>query len=128
MDVEAVLKRLDAERRELCRDGETVEILPSVTRLRPDDGAYHCVVYSALSECTADGAIAEQILHYRGLGASFEWKVYSHDRPADLLRRLADRGFAVGPKEAVLVLDLEHPPPWVAEPGPCRVVRVENMK
>lgn len=84
MDVDGILVRLDAERRSLCRDREIVEVLPAVARLRPEDGAYHCVVFSALTPNTADRVIAEQVLHYRTLGAGFEWKVYSHDRAADL--------------------------------------------
>ena len=128
VDTEPVRKRLDAERRTLCRDGEVIEILPAVTRLRPDDGAYHCVVSSALSPDTADAVIAEQVLHYRKLGAGFEWKVYSHDLPPDLLDRLVRQGFTVGAKEAVLVLDLDDAPPWVHDRGSCDVLRVERRE
>jgi hypothetical protein len=122
----AVLARLDAERRTLRRDGEVIEILPHVTRLRPDDGAYHCVTASALTAQTADPAIAEQIVHYRALNAPFEWKVYSHDQPPDLLARLTRHGFAIGPKEAVLVLDLAPPAPWLNDPPPCEILPVQS--
>ena len=128
MNTDAIRKRLDAERRTLCRDGEILEVLPTVTRLRPADGAYHCVVYSALSPDSADAAIAEQVLHYRGLGAAFEWKVYSHDQPPDLLDRLLRQGFVVGPREAVLVFDLNDAPPWMHERPACDVVRVERRE
>ena len=128
MDANGILARLDAERRTLCRDGEVIEVLPAVTRLRPADGAYHAVVYSNLTGASADGTIAEQVKHYRGLGAGFEWKVYSHDRPADLLERLGRHGFVVGAKEAVLVLDLGDPPVWVREAGPVEVVPVERVE
>jgi hypothetical protein len=128
MDIPAVLDRLDAERRGLARDGEVIEVLPSVTRLRPADGAYHAVVYSSLTPDNANDVIAEQVRHYRLLGAKFEWKVYSHDRPHDLLDRLARHGFTVGPKEAVVVLDLRAAPAWVNEPPGCEVVRVERIE
>ena len=128
MDVTAVLRQLDAERRTLVRDGEVIEVLPSVTRLRPDDGAYHAVVYSRMTAATADAAIEEEVAHYRALGSGFEWKVYAHDRPADLMDRLARHGFTVGPREAVLVVDLADPPAWVREPGPRDVVRVERSE
>jgi GNAT superfamily N-acetyltransferase len=122
----ALLARLDAERRTLRRDGEVIETLPHVTRLRPDDAAYHCVTFSSLTPDTADAAIAEQIAHYRALHAPFEWKVYSHDQPPDLLARLARHGFAIGPKEAVLTLDLAPPAPWMGDPPPCEILRVQS--
>jgi len=126
VDAAAILARLDAERRTLRRDGEVIETLPRVTRLRPDDAAYHCLTFSALTPDTADAAIAEQIAHYRALCAPFEWKVYSHDQPPDLLVRLARHGFAIGPKEAVLVLDLTPPAPWLHDPPPCEILRVQS--
>jgi len=128
MDIPAVLARLDAERRMLARDGEVIEILPYVTRLRPADGAYHAVVYSSLTPRDVDDVIAEQVGHYRALGAKFEWKVYSHDNPPGLMGRLAKHGFSVGPKEAVVVLDLHDAPAWVNEPPACDVVRVERVE
>jgi GNAT superfamily N-acetyltransferase len=122
----ALLARLDAERRALRRDGDEIDILPHLTRLRPADGAYHCVTASALTAQTADAVIEAQIAHYRGLNAAFEWKAYSHDPPPDLLTRLARHGFAIGPREAVLILDLQSPPPWLRAPAPCDIVRVQT--
>jgi hypothetical protein len=124
----AILARLDRERRSLCRDGEVIEVLPNVTRLRPADGAYHAVVYASLTPGRVDAEIAEQLAHYRRLGAAFEWKVYSHDRQADLLARLSSAGFTVGAKEAVLVLDLCDPPAWIGEDAPVEVLRVRNAE
>jgi hypothetical protein len=89
-------------------------------------GSYHTLIFSSLNTDTADAAIAGQVAHYRKLGAPFEWKVYSHDAPADLRQRLARHGFTVGPREAVVVLDLSDPPAWVREPGDIAVVRVER--
>ena len=128
MDADAILARLDAERRTLRRDGEAIEVLPAVTRLRPVDGAYHTVVCSSLTADTADAVIAEQVEHYRVLGVGFEWKVYSHDRPADLLDRLLGHGFSVGAKEAVLVLELRDAPRWVHARAGVDVVRVERVE
>ena len=126
MDLDAVRGQLDRERRTLARDREVVDILPHVTRLRGADGSYHTVTFSSLAGDTADAVIEAELAHHRGLGVAFEWKVYAHDRPADLRERLARRGFAVGPQEAVLVLDLHDPPPWVTEGSRLEVVRVER--
>ena len=68
------------------------------------------IVYSALDEERADAEIEAQVAFFASLGVPFEWKVYSHDRPADLRERLAARGFAIEEPEALLVLDLENAP------------------
>lgn len=125
MDRPAILRRLDKERRTLARDGESLQALADATRLVSADGSRHTLIHSALTAQTADAAIAREIAHYRELGAGFEWKVYSHDQPADLLDRLKRAGFAVGPHEAVLVYDLAQPFAWPIEPG-STVQRVDR--
>ncbi|MDB5321582.1 MAG: acetyltransferase [Phycisphaerales bacterium] len=114
-DLREILARLDHERRSLVRYGEVLESLPAVTRLRTVDGSRYSVIYSSLSADTADAAIVREIDHHRGLNAWFEWKFFAHDAPMDLLERLRHYGFDIGPKEAVLVLDLNRPPMWVHE-------------
>jgi hypothetical protein len=126
VDIDAVRERLDRERRTLARDGEVVDVLLHVTRLRGADDSYHTVTFSSSPDDLVDAVIAEQVAHYRRLGAPFEWKVYAHDRPADLRERLSRAGFVVGPTEAVLVLDLRRPPDWVTQGSQPEVVRVER--
>jgi hypothetical protein len=115
MEQRDILRRLDEKRRGLARDGEILEKLPHLTRLRTTDGLLHLVIYSALPPDSADAAIAAEVEHHRRLGVGFEWKVYSHDRPADLRERLARQGFEVGPTEAVLVYDLGRPAEWIGD-------------
>src|SRR5687768_15649612 len=123
-----ILDRLDEERRRLVRDGEVLDILPSVTRLRGADGSFHTVIYSALTADTADAAIAGEVEHHRRLGVGFEWKVCAHDRPADLLERLRRFSFEVGPCEALLVCDLARPPAWMnADAGDNTTIGVERV-
>lgn len=126
MNTLAVLDRLDLERRSLVRQGESVEILPNVTRVRSADGSHHHISYCALTRENADAVIGEQVAHYRALGVEAEWKVYAQDCPPDLLGRVARQGFVIGPVEAVLVLDLESPPAWVESPPTHPVVRVAD--
>ena len=114
MDARAVLGRLDEERRTLALDGTTLQVLPSVTRLNATDGSHHTVIYSRLSPSDADEAIAREVAHHRALAVPFEWKVYSHDGPANLLDRLARNSFEIGPKEAVLAFDLNELPEWIS--------------
>jgi GNAT superfamily N-acetyltransferase len=71
---------------------------------RPSD--WHGVVYSDLDAATADAAIQAQIAHFKALGADFEWKLYSHDRPADLGARLTAAGFEAGDPETLFVAEI----------------------
>src|SRR5918993_240983 len=109
MDRHAVRDRLDHERRVLAHDCETIERLPALTRLRATDGSYYEVAYSSLRPDDADAAIAAEVAHHSRLGVPFEWELYAHDAPTDLLERLRRHGFEAGPVEAVLVLDLGQP-------------------
>ncbi len=114
LDRAAVLRLLDAERKSLARDGEALEILPHVTRCAIGGDIRHLVLFSSFDSTLADEVITDQVEHYRRLGAAFEWKAYGHDPPADLTNRLAEHGLDIGPREAVMVLDLAMPPAWVA--------------
>ncbi|SEC35317.1 Acetyltransferase (GNAT) domain-containing protein [Streptomyces sp. 2231.1] len=95
MDHTAVLALYDRDMREGARpDGPTARI----------------------ERTGADRAIHDQIACFTGLGRDFEWKLYGHDRPEDLGRRLAAAGFRAEPEETLmigevsrLVLDGEPP-------------------
>jgi hypothetical protein len=126
--LENVRARLDGERRNLFPAGVAGEVLPRVTRLHGLAADWHQIAFSALSEAEADEAIAEQVAHYRALGADVEWTVYSHDTPSDLVSRLERHGFEVGPREAVVVLDTHTRPAWLEAPGLHRVERVSTAE
>jgi GNAT superfamily N-acetyltransferase len=74
-----------------------------VVRMVAERGGWDGIVHSALEETTADAAIAEQVAYFSALGREFEWKLYAHDRPADLGDRLLAAGFAPEPEETVMV-------------------------
>ncbi len=123
MDLNHIRQRLDDERRYLARDGETVFVLPHLTRIVK--GPHRMVAWSSLDESNADEVIAAEIAHHRAENASFEWKFYSHDPPADLLARLQRQGLVAGPTEAVMVYDLSAGPP-PCEIGDCVVKRITS--
>lgn len=127
MDLDEIRQRLDEERRELARAGETLELLPEVTRLA-HAGGWHLVSWSRLEAENADTVIAREVAHHQALGVGFEWKLYAHDAPADLRSRLERHGFEVGPREAVLVCDLHQPLSWPTDEPGRRVVRVRNSE
>ncbi|AIE84741.1 acetyltransferase [Fimbriimonas ginsengisoli Gsoil 348] len=70
-----------------------------------------------------DAAIAEQVAFFAKMGQEFEWTVYGTDGPADLKERLARHGFEIGPREAVMIYDLEDGLAPFSQVD-CRVVRV----
>lgn len=77
-------------------------------------GDWNGVVWSDLTAANADEKIADQVARFAG--ASWEWKHYSHDQPADLPERLVAHGLTRQPAETLLVaeiadLDLDVRPP-----------------
>ena len=128
MNLHVIRQRLDEERRTLLSGADVIDVRPLVTRGSSSTWSQYWIAYSALSESNADAAIAEETAHHRALGQPFEWKLYAHDRPADLKDRLQRHGFNIGPLEAVLVLDLAHAPAWVDAPPSQDVVRLERVE
>ncbi|MFD6415449.1 GNAT family N-acetyltransferase [Streptomyces sp. NPDC060194] len=109
MDHDEVLALFDRRmRREAVPDGPDtrVERVGGVVRSVGPAHAWNGVLWSDLTPATADGAVAEQAAFYAGRGLTCEWKLYSHDRPDDLGRRLAAAGFEAEPAESLMVADL----------------------
>jgi ribosomal protein S18 acetylase RimI-like enzyme len=108
MDLDAVRQLFDTEmRREAPADrpGVRLERTGGVVRQTGDAHDWNGVLWSGLTEETADAAIAGQTRHYRAHGLEFEWKLYSHDRPDDLGRRLRAAGFTAGEQETLMVAE-----------------------
>ncbi|MDG9717990.1 GNAT family N-acetyltransferase [Streptomyces sp. DH24] len=108
MDHTAVLALVDRELREEARPDAPdahVERCGHVVRQTAPAHGWNGVLWSRLDEARADAAIAGQIAHFTRLGRAFEWKVYGHDRPADLGRRLVAAGFVPGPEETLMVAE-----------------------
>lgn len=74
------------------------------------------VLHSRLDETNADAAIDAEIACFEGLGLDFEWKAFDYDTPADLVARLAKRGFEIEDPDAVMVLDLADAPDALWQP------------
>jgi hypothetical protein len=124
IDPSSILRRLDDERRTLARCGEMLEQTPGISRVVCADRSRHTILFSALDSKDADRVIAQEAARYRNGAISVEWKVYSHDSPADLVQKLHRGGFEIGPRESVLVLDLHDPHDWLKQRPLHRVERV----
>lgn len=108
-DHSVLLALFDREMREHARPegpGVRVERAGDVVRQVGAADDWNGVVWTSpgLDGAGADTAIAAQVEYYTALGHDeFEWKLYSHDRPADLGRRLLAAGFGAEPAETLLV-------------------------
>jgi hypothetical protein len=127
MELRDVLRQLDQERRTLAYEGMGLEVLPKVTRGWLLGRRQHWVSFSALDAETAEAAIVGEIEHHRRLGVGFEWKLFAHDRPADLRERLERHGFRIGAREAVMAYELAQRGSWVNECGGIRVERIGRV-
>lgn len=90
------------------------------------DGGWCGVIWSELDERTADREIAAQVEHFTALGREFEWKLYGHDRPADLGERLVKAGFRADPREALMVANIAELPTEPVLPEGVRIERVTD--
>lgn len=127
MDIQTIRQQYDQEeRRDAVYPDLAREVSGSVVRfVRPAPGV-SLVLYSELDETTADAAIDEQLAYFMGNRLPFEWKVYSHDRPADLAQRLVARGLAADEPDAVMVLDVNAAPESLLRPPAADVRRLTD--
>ncbi|WP_282702333.1 GNAT family N-acetyltransferase [Streptomyces sp. CC219B] len=129
MDLEKVLARYDRDMREGARpDGPEarVERVGRVVRQVAGPQGWNGVVWSGLDERVANAAIAEQITFFSGRGQDFEWKLYGHDRPADLGGRLLAAGFTPEPEETLMVAEAAEQAVDVELPDGVRIVAVTD--
>lgn len=123
MNLESIRRRLDDEHRYLARDGESIHVLPHLTRVVR--GSQRQVMWSSLDERNADQVIAEELTNHADAPSGFEWKLFCHDLPADLPRRLERHGLMPGEPEAVMMFDLsDGPPPSTV--SDCTVRRITS--
>ncbi|MEV7425093.1 MULTISPECIES: GNAT family N-acetyltransferase [unclassified Streptomyces] len=108
MDPKEVLAAFDRQmRRDAPAEGAGARVERAGDVVRQTGGAHdwNGVLWSDLRDGTAARAVAEQVEHFSPLGVGFEWKLYSHDRPAALARHLRAAGFVPGPPESLMVAE-----------------------
>lgn len=111
MDHDAVLALFDRQMRQNARaedPGARIEKIDGVVRQVGASGDdWSGVLWSDLTDETADAAIAAQVEHFGSLGRAFEWKLYAHDQPTDLAERLLAAGFRAEPEETLMVAQVD---------------------
>ncbi|WP_326656559.1 GNAT family N-acetyltransferase [Streptomyces sp. NBC_00385] len=129
---EELLAVFDRERREGARPdgpGVRVEHGDGFVRQVGTDTDWNAVVWSSpdLDAARADAAIAAQVAHCTAHGyGEFEWKLYSHDRPADLGARLLAAGFVPEEPETLLVAPVADQPMTVRLPDGVQLRTVRD--
>jgi hypothetical protein len=122
MNNRTVLLRLDSERQTVADADVTLEITPHVVRAIGKEASWSGIVYSRFSAQEAAAVINCEIGYFANLNRAFEWKVYSHDEPSDLLDRLRSCGFKIGEEDALMILDLQELPAALRAPAPEGVI------
>jgi GNAT superfamily N-acetyltransferase len=110
-------------RQPVAGPGVRVEVDERVTRTIGTDGSWSAVVWSALTATDADEVIAAEVARATGF---LEWKLYSHDGPADLPDRLTAAGLEPEPVETLMVAEIADLDLPVAEPAGVRMVGVDD--
>ncbi|MFF7337652.1 GNAT family N-acetyltransferase [Streptomyces sp. NPDC008163] len=127
-----LLAHFDRVMREEARPeapGLRVERAGDVVRQVGAAHGWNGVVWSApdLDAARADAAVAEQVAYCGRAGcAEFEWKLYGHDRPADLGARLLAAGFEAQEPETLLVARVAELATAVRPPEGVRLEEVRD--
>jgi GNAT superfamily N-acetyltransferase len=127
--MDAVRAAFDTQiRRKTAADepGAVVEADGAVLRWVAPPGQTSCVIWSALTDETADAAIAAQRTYFTRRGTPVEWKYYDYDTPADLPGRLLAAGFTPEDEEVMLVAETAAISPDVVLPAGVRLVPVTD--
>jgi ribosomal protein S18 acetylase RimI-like enzyme len=103
--------------------GAVVEAEPGLVRLVSPQG-WGGVTWTDLDASCADAVIAAQVERFTGTTASWEWKHYSYDQPADLADRLLAAGFSPEPPETLMVAEIAELALGAAPPDGVRLVPV----
>ncbi|QDY79163.1 GNAT family N-acetyltransferase [Streptomyces qinzhouensis] len=104
--------------------GNRIERIGHVVRQTGPD--WNGILWSELDETTADAAIAAEAAHFAALGVAAEWKLYSHDRPADLGDRLLAAGFVPEDEETLMVAAVAELPLGAVLPEGVRLTDVTD--
>ncbi|HTT59069.1 MAG TPA: hypothetical protein VMF33_03390 [Acidimicrobiales bacterium] len=89
--------------------GSVVSVGPSYLRWAASNGVgWSEVMWTSLTDATADDAIAEHIEFYASQDLRFIWSVYDYDQPKDLGTRLERAGFSLSGTSGVMIAEVAH--------------------
>ena len=134
MDASAVLARYDEEERIKANWPPFLrEELPHIVRHVPSGAATPApldhkafIAYSSLNESNADSVIHAQRDWAEERCIELGWKLYGHDKPDDLGKRLVAHGFEPQEPESIMVLPLDDVPPRLLAPPAHEIRRITD--
>lgn len=85
---------------------EKYESTQIVKFVSPDQNG-SIINYFNFSSELAQEIVESEMTFFKNLGRSFEWKVYSHDDPSNIVKVLTHCGFVPDEPESFMVLDLD---------------------
>ena len=105
MDLGRVLAQYDAEvrARPKARSYFEVERTGGVIRLT---GHFNFICWWDSAPAAARAAVASQAAYFRSRGEELIWRVYEHDKPAELGGCLAEQGFEADKPGTLMIFDL----------------------
>ena len=126
MDLGRVLAQYDSEvrARPKAQPGLEVERTGGVTRLT---GHFNFICCWDLAPGAAREAVASQAAYFRSRGEKLIWRVYEHDKPAELSDCLAEEGFKADQPGTLMIFDLANQIPEAVGPD-VEIRRVTTME
>jgi GNAT superfamily N-acetyltransferase len=127
VDIDAVREAFDAQIRrktEPDEPGAVLEADEGVLRWVAPGHETSWIIWSTLTDSTADTVIAAQVAYFTSRGTPVEWKYYDYDQPADLPARLLAAGFEPDDEEVMLVAETSAIDSRVVLPPGVRLVPV----
>jgi hypothetical protein len=114
-----ILRQLDIERQTVADSDTRLERTPYVVRAIGIRSTWSGIVYSRFPASETEAIVQGEIEYFTRLERTFEWKIYSHDDPPDLLAHLRKCGFGIGEEESVMVCDLAELSPLLMMAPPA---------
>ncbi len=86
------------------------------------------ILWSNLDENNASRVIKDELEYFSRLNQPFEWKLYSYDKPDNLMDILKQEGFTIVEPEALMVIELDSERPLLYQPSHARVTEISTQK
>ncbi|MFC7321279.1 GNAT family N-acetyltransferase [Halobacillus campisalis] len=83
---------------------------------------------SNINEVNAHEVIRSELKYFNEIGQCFEWKVYSYDQPANLLKILEAEGFEVEDREALMVMEINENHPFLNSSLPSNLREITSVQ
>ncbi|HWL24233.1 MAG TPA: N-acetyltransferase, partial [Ureibacillus sp.] len=81
---------------------------------------------SNVHEDNATEIIRNELEYFKQLNQSFEWKVYSYDKPDNLKELLKQEGFTIGDPEALMVMEIDEQHPLLVNGHTANVKEITD--